>query len=143
MILIRQYRRVISSFMGDIKTRVFVRSSSKAKLITCTWDCGSPWTFINESTAKQLGKPWELGEPQTFHGLGNGSFAASKAMLVHFKLKGVWCRYLVWVVDDGAMPGIDILIGHEFMETYNIRLDPKKKNIAVSKKDLLQASLVF
>ncbi len=74
--------------MAEITTRTPVRSFEKPRQFTLTWDNGSPWTFISESAATAIGDPWELGEPQVFHGLGNGEFTAHYSMLVHFKLKG-------------------------------------------------------
>lgn len=129
--------------MGEIETKTCVRSIRKPQRLTLTWDSGSPWTFFSESAARTLGTSWELGEPKTFRGLGDGQFTARQAMRASFQLKGVWCDYLVWVVPDSAMPNIQILVGHEFMETYHIRLDPKRKRLVCNKKDLLRASFVY
>ena len=135
---------ILFSYMGEIKTNTSVRANGTAKQLELIWDNGSLWTFISESAAKRINAPFfELCEPKTFHGLGNGKFRAHYATNIYIKLRGIWCSYLLYIVPDDAMPKMDILIGHEFMQSYNIRLDPRHRKLIIQKDDLLRASFVY
>lgn len=36
----------------------------------------------------------------------------------------------------------EILLGHDFMERFNIKLDPKKRDIVVTKRELLYSQTI-
>jgi hypothetical protein len=110
-------------------------SGKEAVKLTFYFDSGSPHTFIHKSAGERLGNLISLPEPEVFSGLGNGSFRSSQILLMHVKLLDFWCRQIAYVVDQGILePTYDILVGHDFMQLYGIRLHPEKGDIEIDQR---------
>lgn len=128
--------------MGDIIKKFEVRSTTKekARRLRLYFDSGSPRTFIKLSPASRMHSIAELAEPRSFQGLGNGRFQATHVADIEVKLLGIWVPHLCYVVPDELLdPDYDILLGHDFMQIYDIRLQPRQKNILVRKEALKMA----
>ncbi len=131
--------------MGDIIKKISIRSTSKekSKPVRCYFDTGSSRTFIKHSVAAQFAGLSELAEPQIFHGLGNGSFFAMEFINMRFKILDMWVPHLCYVVPDATLGSeYDILVGHDFMQIYDIHLQLKARNIKVNKGALKMAMKV-
>jgi len=129
--------------MGHIIRKYRVRSSEKEKpqLLRLYFDTGSPRTFVKQSIASKMSDVTELSYPKIFHGLGNGEFAATHAASVDIQLLDMWVPHLCYVVADDVLdPEYDILIGHDFMQIYDIHVRPKRSEVEM-RKDALRMAL--
>jgi hypothetical protein len=128
--------------MGDIIKKFEVRSE-KTRRLRLYFDTGSLRTFVKESAARQLKGLMKLPRPDIFYGLGNGKFKATYGVRIEIKLLGIWVRHFCYVVPDEVLePRYDILLGHDFMQAYDIRLLPKHQDIVVTKEALKMALTV-
>lgn len=127
-------RRLLYLRMGNVIKVFMVKSSPKEKpqRLRLNFDTGSPITFVKESAASKFANVFDLAEPESFGGLGFGKFKATRYMLIHVKLLEYWCRHSAFVVDDLVLDsGYDILIGHDFMQVFDITIRTKKRNDGV------------
>lgn len=125
--------------MGDIIKSFKTRSAitEKSRLIKFYFDTGSPRTFVKQSVALKMREVTKLSYPEIFSGLGNGSFKATHILRIQIKLKDVWVPHLCYVVDDEVLePNYDVLLGHDFMQVYDIQVKPKQKEVVVKKESL-------
>src|SRR5437899_2326162 len=125
--------------MGDVIKKIRVRSTPRetARLLNVYFDTGSPRTFVKESVALPMKDIAELSYPRIFHGLGDGQFSSSYIIQLEFKLLDLWVPHLCYVVPDATLdPRYDILLGHDFMQIYDIRVHPKKKEVKIDKEAL-------
>lgn len=100
---------------------------------------GSSFTLIKYSTADQLGNVFRLPKEVSFSGLGNGKFFVIHIMHLEVELLEIWCRHLVYVVPDEVLKeGEDMLIGHDFIQRYDIKLDPQKRWVILDKTAILR-----
>lgn len=107
------------------------------------FDSGSPYTFIKRSSALKVGKLLELVEPKPFGGLGDGSFISREIILLHIKLLEFWCSQLAYVVEYNVLEeDYDILTGHDFMQSYGIKLLPQQGDIEIDKGRLRMAQKI-
>lgn len=131
--------------MGDIVKKYQVRSSAKEKPKTLRlyFDTGSPRTFIKQSIALNMKDVAELSYPKIFHGLGNGEFSATHIISLEVKLLNMWVPHLCYVVPDEVLdPNYDILLGHDFMQIYDIHVKPKRGEVVMTKEALRMAMRV-
>ncbi len=115
--------------MGDIIQTFSVRTGNRGKGqdLRLYFDTGSPHTFIKESAAKGLGHLMRLAPPHPFGGLGNGRFYAAAVADLFICFLGTWCSHLTYVVpDDTFGAGYDMLVGHDLMQSLNIKPIPRK-----------------
>ena len=126
--------------MGDIIKKFKVKSI-RSYITSCYFDNGSLYSFIRESIAKKLGGLMKLPKPYMFFGLGNGKFKSNYVIHLFIQIKGVWCPNILYVVNDNVIDN-DIILGHGFFQAFNIRLNPRKRDIIVSKKELLYSQKV-
>jgi hypothetical protein len=112
------------------------------ELVLC-FDSGSPYTFIKKSSALKVGKPIEIPEGKPFGGLGGGSFYSEEIMLLHIKVLNFWCSQLAYVVEGDILEkSYDILVGHDFMQLYGIKLLPHKGDIEIDEERLTLAQRI-
>ena len=130
--------------MGDVVEKIKIKSiiSKKPGELKVYFDSGSPFTFISEKKAKQLGGIMKLPKSHDFAGLGNGKFISKSVIELWFDLLGIWCSHLSYIVTDDITGQEDILCGHDFMQVYDIKLDLKKRKIILDKKSLLRAQII-
>jgi hypothetical protein len=112
------------------------------ELVLC-FDSGSPYTFIKRTSALGVGKLMELAEPELFGGLGGGDFQSGEAILLHIKVLEFWCRQWAYIVNDDTLErDYDVLVGHDFMQLYGIKLIPHKGDIEIDQVRLRLAQRV-
>lgn len=103
------------------------------------FDSGSPFTFIKYSVANQLGNIFKLPDAVPFLGLGDGQFFSTHMMHLEVELLEIWCRQFAYVVPDELLKeGEDMLIGHDFMQRYDIKLDTKERRVILDKTAILR-----
>ncbi len=128
--------------MGDVIASIALRTPGRRmKRLTAYFDSGSPYTFISEAAANRIGEPWELPEPLRFHGLGGGKFFSRHAIHLTIILKGYPCYHTAYVISEGVIKE-DILIGHDFMQNFNIGLDIRRRKIKIDVSSLKRAQLI-
>lgn len=128
--------------MGDIIKSFPVRSASaeKPRLLKFYFDTGSPRTFIKQSATNGMRGLAKLPDPKTFHGLGNGHFKAGFMASIEIRLLGIWVPHLCYVLPDEILdPDYDILLGHDFVQIYDIQINPRQKDILIRKNALRMA----
>jgi len=112
------------------------------ELVLC-FDNGSPYTFIKKSSALKVGELTRLIRPEQFGGLGGGDFYSEESIHLHIKLLQFWCRHWAYVVEDNILEGsYDILVGHDFMQCYGIKLLPHEGEIEIDELRLKLAQRV-
>lgn len=131
--------------MGDIMKTFKVRTSKKERgtPLRFYFDTGSPRTFIRYSVASPMKGFAELPDPEVFHGLGDGQFIATHMINIDVSLLNLWVPHLCYVVADATLdPQYDVLLGHDFMQIYDIQIKPKKNAIVIDKEALKMALTV-
>lgn len=126
--------------MGDIVKKFKIKSVKKC-IASCYFDSGSLYSFIRETLARKLGGLMRLPKPRVFSGLGDGKFKANFMIEIEIQIKGVWCPCSLYVIKDSLIED-DILLGHGFFQAFNIRLDPRKRDIIVTKDELLYSKKI-
>ena len=105
------------------------KSSKKMRLY---FDSGSPYTFIKKSSAEAIGGIFKLPSEERFVGLGGGGFISAEAQHLHIKVLNVWCAHFVYVIDDAIFKDeYDMLVGHDFMQKYGIKVVPHTGDIEI------------
>ena len=84
---------------------------------------------------------FDLRKPAVFHALGNGTFECKSIIYIYIELEGIWCRWIAHVIEEKDIDA-EILVGHDFMQVYDIKLDLKERKIIVDKEALLRAQKV-
>ncbi|HCJ66537.1 MAG TPA: hypothetical protein DHV62_04230, partial [Elusimicrobia bacterium] len=128
--------------MGDIIKSFVSRSGVGEKLrsLRFYFDTGSPRTFVKFSVATKIKGIAKLSHPIVFSGLGNGNFRATHMLALQIKLSDLWVPHLCYVVPDEVLdPNYDVLLGHDFMQIYDIQVKPKQKEITIRKESLRMA----
>ncbi len=128
--------------MGAIVKLLEVKSEKEERL-NLYFDSGSPFTFVKTDAARRLGGMLKLPRNVIFSGIGNGQFYASHLIHMEVKLLDIWCRHASYVIPNEVLePGEDILIGHDFMQRYDIRLNLRERDIILDRDALLRAQKV-
>lgn len=128
--------------MGDIIKTFPVRSTTgeKSRLLKFYFDTGSPRTFVKQSATRGMKGLARLPEPEAFRGLGNGPFNATSIVRIRIELLGIWVPHLCYVLPDNVLgSNYDILLGHDFMQIYDIQINPKQRGILIRKESLRMA----
>ena len=118
-------------------------TGEEAVELALCFDSGSPFTFIKRSSALRVGRLFELTRPVPFGGLGGGGFQSRESIHLFVKLLQFWCRHWVYVVEDDILERhYDILIGHDFMQRYGIKLLPEAGDIEIDEARLSLAQRI-
>ncbi|MEW6557591.1 MAG: retropepsin-like aspartic protease [Elusimicrobiota bacterium] len=128
--------------MGDVINKFLCRSASKEKPqeLQLYFDTGSPRTFVKQSIALKMEAISKLPQPEEFHGLGNGNFFATHIIRLQIKMLDIWIPHLCFVVPDNVLGmGYDVLVGHDFLQIYDISVQPKRREIIIRKEALKMA----
>lgn len=120
--------------MGDVIREFPVRSGAKerSRPLKLYFDTGSPFTFIKRSVAHGFVNFSPLASPVRFDGLGDGRFLARAMAHIEVKMLGYWCRHVAYVVEDDTL-GVryDILIGHDFMQRFDVTVRTRSRRRGV------------
>jgi hypothetical protein len=125
--------------MADIIKSFPVRSSPKEKShkLKCYFDSGSPRTFVKYSAVADMSNLAPLSTEAKFYGLGNGGFYATHFIYFEVKLLDIWVMYLCYVVPDDVLgEEYDVLLGHDFMQIYDIQLKPRQREVVIRREAL-------
>ncbi|MEW6095608.1 MAG: hypothetical protein AB1567_03660 [bacterium] len=127
--------------MGDITLKTRLKTKEQEQEGILYFDTGLPETFIREDKANELGNIMKLPQPVEFNALGDGKFHCNAVIQLYVKLEDVWCRHLCYVA---SIKDIDteILIGHDFMQKFDINLNVKKRQVIINQKSLLMAQRI-
>ena len=131
--------------MGDVIKVFPVRTSRREKpaSLRLYFDSGSPYTFIRWSAARSFRGLAPLPERTRFAGLGEGVFYASHGLFFETRLLDLWCRHMAYVVaDDTLASSYDMLVGHDFMQKFNVGLAPKQRDVVLDPASLRMAQTV-
>lgn len=131
--------------MGDVIRFFQVRSAigERSKRLRLYFDTGSPYTFIKHSAAKGFRQVISLSPPEGFGGLGNGRFKADRMMHLQVRMLGIWCRHAAYVVSDDVLDErYDLLVGHDFMQKFDVGLASKKRDVILDRGALKMAQTV-
>lgn len=125
--------------MGVIRKGLQVIGRRGKTEVECLFDTGASSSFIRPELVHALGLPTtRLLRPLRIR-LGKGSTQVSKLAAVMIHLNGVMLADTAYI-----MPGLteDYVLGAEFLERYDIRLDPKRRRLLLPPKRRLTLILI-
>jgi len=125
--------------MGVIRKKLPVMGRRGKREVECLFDTGASHSFVRPELVRELGLPTiGLLKPIRIR-LGKGSTLVSKLAAPMIRLNGT-------TLPDNAyvLPGLseEFVIGAEFLERYDIRLDPKRQRLLLPPKRRLELILV-
>ena len=107
------------------------------------FDTGSPRTFVKEFAALKMNGLLKLPQQKQFFGLGNGGFKATYMVSLEVQLLDMWVPHPCFVVPDDVLEQrYDVLLGHDFMQIYDVHLELKKREVVIDKEALKMAMKV-
>ena len=107
--------------------------------VECLCDTGASSSFIRPELVRELELPTaDLLRPLRIR-LGKGSTRVSKLAAVMIRLNGVTLADTAYL-----MPGLseEYVLGSDFLERYDIRLDPKRRRLLLPPKRRLSIILI-
>lgn len=125
--------------MGIIRRKLPLVGPRGRRQVDCLFDTGASSSFIRPELVRELGlSTASLLKPVPIR-LGKGSTRVSQFAAVMIRLNGVDVADAPYV-----MPGLseECVVGAEFLERYNIRLDPKRRRLILPAKRHLTLVLV-
>jgi len=125
--------------MGVIRKKLPLLGRRRQREVECLFDTGASSSFIRPSLVRVLGLS-TAGLPKPLRiRLGKGSTHVSLIAAVMIRLNGATLADTAYV-----MPGLteDYVLGAEFLERYDIRLDPKRGRLLLPSKRRLSIILV-
>lgn len=131
--------------MGDVIEVFGVRSSTgeRARPLRLYFDSGSPCTFIKISACRGFKNLLPLAKPKPFGGLGDGAFRATHILDMEVRLLGIWCRHPTYVIPDDVLSDKeDVLIGHDFMQKFDVNIHSRQKRVVLDSASLRAAQIV-
>ena len=125
--------------MGVIRKRLSLVDPRRRTEAQCLVDTGASSSFIRPRLVQRLGlSTAHLPRPLRIR-LGKGSTRVSELAAIMIRLNGVALADAAYV-----MPGLteEYVLGAEFLERYDIRLDPKRRRLLLPPKRRLALILV-
>lgn len=125
--------------MGVIRKSLQLIGRRRKSEVECLFDTGASHSFVRPELVRALGLPTtNLLRPLRIR-LGKGSTQVSRLASVMILLNGVTLADTAYV-----MPGLseDYVLGAEFLERYEIRLDPKRRRLLLPPKRRMTLILV-
>jgi len=125
--------------MGVIRKKLPLMGGRRKKDVEWLFDTGASSSFIRPEVVRALGLPTTtLLRPLRIRP-GKGSARVSKLAVAMIGLHGTTLADTAYV-----LPGLseEFVIGAEFMERYEIRLDPKRRRLLLPPKRRLALILV-
>lgn len=125
--------------MAVIRKKLSFVGRRQQRQVDCLFDTGASSSFIRPELIRTLGIPTvSLLRPLRIR-LGKGSTRVSQLAAVMIRLNGVTLADAAYV-----MPGLteEYVLGAEFLERYDIRLDPKRRRLLLPAKRRLALVLV-
>ena len=125
--------------MGLIRKDLSLIGRRGEKRVECLFDTGASSSFIRPELVSILGLPTtDLVKPLRIR-LGKGSAKVSRLTAVMIRLNRATLADTAYV-----LPGLteEYVLGSEFLERYDIRLDPKRRSLLLPPKRRLGLILV-
>jgi len=125
--------------MGLIRKKLPFIGRRKKIEVECLFDTGASSSSICPELVRALGlSTADLAKPVRIR-LGKGSTQVSRIAAVTIRLNGTTLADTAYV-----MPGLseEYILGAEFLERYDIRLDPKRRRLLLPPKRRLALVLV-
>ncbi len=125
--------------MSVIRTKLSLVGPRRQRRVECLFDTGASASFIRPKLVRELGlSTAKLPKPLRIR-LGKGSAPVFQLAAVMVRVNGVTLADAAYV-----MPGLteEYVLGAEFLERYNIRLDPKRRRLLLPSKRHLALILV-
>lgn len=125
--------------MGVIRKKLPCVGRHGKREVECLFDVGASSSFIRPELVRELELPTaNLLRPLRIR-LGKGSTRVSKLAAVMIRLNGVTLADTAYL-----MPGLseEYVLGSDFLERYDIRLDPKRRRLLLPPKRRLAIILV-
>lgn len=125
--------------MGVIRKKLPFIGRRRKAVIECLFDTGASSSFIRPELVRALGlSTADLAKPVRIR-LGKGSTQVSQIAAVTIRLNGA-----ILADSPYVMPGLTepYILGAEFLERYDIRLDPKRRRLLLPPKRRLTLILV-
>ncbi|MBI2987419.1 MAG: retroviral-like aspartic protease [Deltaproteobacteria bacterium] len=125
--------------MGVIRKSLQLVGRRKKADVECLLDTGASSSFIRPDLVRALGlSTADLPKPARIQ-LGKGSTQVSQIAAITIRLNGATLADTAYV-----MPGLteEYVLGAEFLQRYDIRLDPKRHRLLLPPKRRLSLILV-
>ena len=125
--------------MGVIRKTLPVLGRRRQRQVECLFDTGASTSFVRPALVRSLGlSTADLPKPLRIR-LGKGSTQVSQVAAVMIRLNGVTLADSAYV-----MPGLteEYVLGAEFLERYDIRLDARRHRLLLPSKRRLSLILV-
>jgi predicted aspartyl protease len=125
--------------MGLVRKKLPFVGRRRKREVECLFDTGASLSFIRPELVRELELPTaNLLRPLRIR-LGKGSTRVSRLAAVMIRLNGVTLADTAYV-----MPGLseEYVLGADFLERYDIRLDPKRRRLLLPPKRRLSLILV-
>lgn len=125
--------------MGLVRKKLPLVGRRGQRQVDCLFDTGASSSFIRPTLVRTLNlSTADLPKPIRIR-LGKGSTLVTEIAAVMVRLNGVTLADSAYV-----MPGLteDYVLGAEFLERYDIRLDPKHRRLLLPPKRRLSLILV-
>ena len=125
--------------MGVIRKSLQLIGRRRKTEVECLFDTGASSSFVSPELVRTLGLPkTNLVRPLRIR-LGKGSTQVSQIAAVTIRLNGA-----ILADSPYVMPGLteEYVLGAEFLERYDIRLDPKRRRLLLPPKRRLSLILV-
>ena len=125
--------------MGLIRKKLSFLGRRRKKEVECLFDTGASLSFIRPELVRELDLPTTNLLRSVRIRLGKGSTRVSQLAATMIRLNGVALPDTAYV-----MPGLteEYVLGSEFLERYDIRLDPKRRRLLLPPKRRLSLILV-
>jgi len=127
--------------MGLIRKRLSFVGRRRKKEVECLFDAGASSSFIRPELVRELDLPTTnlLRSVRIRLGKGSTRCRVSQLAATMIRLNGVALPDTAYV-----MPGLteEYVLGSEFLERYDIRLDPKRRRLLLPPKRRLSLILV-
>jgi predicted aspartyl protease len=125
--------------MAVIRKKLSLIGPRRRKQVECLFDTGATSSFIRPALVRRLGlSTARLPKPVRIR-LGKGTTRVSEMAAVMLRLDGVPLADAAYV-----MPGLteEYVLGSEFHERYDIRLDPKRRRVLLPPKRRMTLILI-
>ena len=125
--------------MGLIRKRLRLVGPRRVGQVECLFDTGASSSFIRPEVVRRLALSTATLPRSARIRLGKGSTTVSQLAAVTVRLNGATLADSAYV-----MPGLseEYVVGAEFLERYNIRLDPKRGRLVLPPRRRLALILV-
>lgn len=118
--------------MGLIYKRLRVIGRKGERKVEALFDTGSTHSLIRSSIAHEIGEPEGLPEPKTYQAVV-GCVTAREGIFADIVIRGKRLTMGLKIVPDLSE---ELIVGADFMQLWNLRLEPKHHRVILDPKAL-------